>query len=394
MIPTNDLDHILGGANNAETGPQNASSTISSVTAMSWVDGAVLAVLQRTDVLTGGVTSELARLDPKGHRRASLMLNAAPDTTDQAIAYALVGQNGPCLLHLSGADLLALTPEAAPLTGIINGLGLSRVDLLAQSTDWCAVYGATSGGTPVLYGTSGATPVELPLDALALSDTRQLNNIQIIGDTLYAAVIDPIAGFDVYHCTLGNGSAAFELVLTKGARRFAINAAVSGMMPCEQGLLIGTAALANPSHPVGDWGPELLLIPQSGSWDLIAGQPRFSPEGLLLPASSQMPGMGQNGNAAIRGMARHGTSVIIAVQEFSGSSHEDRRTIALDLSDYSGAVRLYLSSDLEDWKQIPHRLPSDIGAVTSLCMTQDSIFVGHEGLGPDVVPVHVVALGD
>ncbi|MDF1669258.1 MAG: hypothetical protein P1U83_06570 [Roseovarius sp.] len=393
-MPRNDLDRILGGETNADTGPQNASSTIAAVTDMSWVDGAVVATIQRTDVLTGGVTSELARLDPKGHRRASLMLNAPADTTDQAIAYAMVGQNGPCLLHLTGADLLALTPAAAPLSNVINGLGLGRIDLLVQSSDWCAVYGVTAADDPVLYAISGETPVGLPLDPLALSDTRQLNNIQIIGDTLYAAVVDSISGFDIYHCALGNGPAAFELVLTKGARRFAINAAVSGMMPCEQGLLIGTAALANPSHPLGDWGPELLLITQSGSWDLIAGQPRFSPEGLLLPAASQMAGMGHTGNAAIRGMAQHGTSVVIAVQEFSGSPHEDRRTVALDLSEYSGAVRLYLSSNLEDWKQIPHRLPSDIGAVSSLCMTQNSIYVGHEGLGPDVVPVHVVALGD
>jgi hypothetical protein len=102
--------------------------------------------------------------------------------------------------------------------------------------------------------------------------------------------------------------------------------------------------------------------------------------------------MGQIQNAAIRAMATDGTRIVIAVQDHAGQTVEDRRQVRIDLSEYSGPLRLYISSDLEVWDELPHNLPADIGAVSCLCLTPDTVLLGHEALGADTQPVKSVPI--
>ena len=109
-------------------------------------------------------------------------------------------------------------------------------------------------------------------------------------------------------------------------------------------------------------------------------------------AFAQMPGMGNPVNAAIKAIAHAGGETVIAIQEYAGAPEEDRHRVVPDLFEYSGAVRLYHSSELVEWRELKHDLPADMGAVTSMCLAGGSLFIGHEGLGPDTIPVQVLPL--
>ena len=386
------LDSILGPGSGANG---DDGSMISATVSLTPVDGAVLAEVQRTDVVSGAISVELVHLDAERGRRAAVMLGPDMGGTESRIAQALMEGGGPDVFNL-GTGLMTLKDAFEPFVGAVNGLGLSGIDTLSRGEDWCAVLGRSAQGDVALHVLEGGdvwASQQVPLDDLNLTGWRRLNDVQIVGDRLYVAVADPVSGFDVLVSALGSEDRAFTSVMTSGARRFALNAAVAGFLPCETGLLVGTAALAGPKRPVGDWGPELLLVTPDENWDLIAGQPRFAPDGLVLPASTEMPGMGHPHNAAIRTMARNGARVVIAVQDHAGPSEEDRREVRPDLSEYSGAVRLYLSDDLDAWRELPHQMDHEIGSVTCMCLTDTHVIIGHEGVGGDVMPVRFVPLG-
>jgi hypothetical protein len=236
---------------------------------------------------------------------------------------------------------------------------------------------------------------DVPLTALRLGGGRWITAMATVNGYVYAGVCDPLAGFDLYRLDATEPEAGFASVLTGGAHRFALNAAISAMEVRGDALLIGTAALASGVDPVGQWGPELLLIDADDSWDLVIGQPRFTPDGMRFPASNLLPGLGRLDNAAIRAIATgyiDGEAVTcIAVQDHAGPSAADRRLVGPeDLHSYSGEVRLYLSRDLEEWSPLEVSMPAGSGAVTALAVSASGVLVGHESLSPDEVPATFV----
>lgn len=380
-MQTSGLDSILNGATSAIPG-----DVISVVDSLALNEGSVIADIHRTDVNTGVAMTELVLFGARGRKSASVVLSEDMGMSETAIARAVFGSQGPDLLRCSSSGVIALDAQQQPLAAAINALGLSHIDWLIEAGGKYLVSGQSEKGQSLcLVSPDGGK--DIGLDALDLSDAREITAVQIMGEAVVVAVADPVAGFDVFRFGLDAENDEATVLLSRGAHRFAVNAAVASMTPCASGLLVGTAALSGPSQPVGNWGPELLLITPDGRWDLIVGQPRFSPDGLMLPASTQTPGMGSPVNAAIRAVACRGEEVVLAVQEYAGATLDDRRQARAEFTDYVGAVRLWVSGDLETWEEIPNALPGDIGAVTALCLTEDSVFVGHEGLGADIVPV-------
>lgn len=353
----------------------------------------VLAQIERTDVLSGHSETELVRLKPGARRSASLVMQNHPDETERRVAEAMA--EGVRLVR--GADKV-WAPVAADeaLAQTVNGLELTGITGLEMSARWCAVLSASD-----VQGQSALHLIDLKApDAVHRLDTGPLNlggwrrliRAVFAGEMLYAAVADPVAGFGLFRCNPGDEAPTFVPVLSRGAQRFALNATISASCACDAGLLLGTAALAGPSQPVGDWGAELLLITPNGEWDLLAGHPRFSPDGLMLPVSGQMPGMGRTGNSAVQAIVQSAGRTVIAIQGFSGAPCEDRRQSQADMFDYRGTLWLYLSTDLMDWEEVVHDLPADMGAVTGLCLAGGGLYVGHEGLGGGSTPVSYVPL--
>lgn len=386
MMSTHSLDSILPGST-AE--PSDEGNVISLTTRLLAGSGGVLAELHRTDVLTGQGMTELVRLKHDGQRSASLVLRANPDEAEQRIAAALSKHPGAGLATLPGAAVAlreGLAPLAAAITRLSPGLDARPV----LSGDRCALFDPVQATLHLFRDTASPVPRALDTAPMDLGGWRYLTGICFADDFLYAAVADPVAGFDLFRCDASDAAPEFEKVLTRGAYRFALNGAVASMVACDKGLLLGTAALAGTAKPVGDWGPELILVTPDGRGDLIAGQPRFSPEGMLLPASTMLPGMGHSGNAAIRAMTHAEGQTAIAIQDFAGAPQEDRHQTTADLFDYRGPVRLYVSDNLTDWRELDHDLSQDLGTITCMCLAPGGLFIGHEGLGPDSVPVRFV----
>lgn len=249
-----------------------------------------------------------------------------------------------------------------------------------------------------LTETASSYPVDL--SGLVLTAQRAITAMAALGEALVVAVSDPLAGFDLYALTDLSGDPVFAPILDGGAHRHALNSVVPCVSRDGDGLLFGTAALAEGATPVGNWGPELLRLDAQGLWDLVIGQPRFSPDGLRFPASGrepglQMPGVGI-GNAALRAVAkgqmRGRPLTVIALQDRLGPAAPDRRRLTPSLVDYIGSARLYATIDGADWAQVPLVLPAGAGAVTALSVGPGGILVGHEGLGAEDLPVTVVPM--
>lgn len=386
MSKPDPLDSILGA-------PLRSASTISSLAGIAGSAAGVTVAVQRTDLASDKTMTELVRLDAQGNRRASVLLGDRDDEMEQALTDLLVRETDLRLLSADGARVRALTDEARSEADEVAGLGLSKIEQICCFDGGLCVRGRDARGAASLCVLPAAgTAQTLPLDSLALGGHRQLGEVNAIGNALFASVADPVAGLDVFRWAFDTLSEPPVRCLTRGAQRFALNAAVAGMMAHPKGLLMGTAALAGPRQPAGYWGPELLLMQADGTWDMLIGQPRFSLQGLILPASGLTAGMGEVRNAAIRAMHGDGVMTVIALQDHAGAPEDDRRKVSPDLSDYSGALRLFASFDLDDWTEIPHELSRGIGAVTSLFVTESALFVGHEAVGADAVPVSVVPL--
>lgn len=227
----------------------------------------------------------------------------------------------------------------------------------------------------------------VPVAGLGLTPVRAITALASLAPWLYLAVCDPVAGFDIYRCDLGDVLGDFARVIGSGAQRFAVNAAVSAVASTPAGLLIGTAPMAHGPGPIGNWGPEVLVLNAAGGWDLIFGQPRFSPEGLRIPASGMGPGLGHAGNAAVKAMAHAQIDgrwiTCVVLQQFSGKPAPDRAITRYDPRDYAGRIAIYTSGDMDSWTQVAARLPDHCGSVSAVAVAQGGVLIGHEALGDD-----------
>ncbi len=115
------------------------------------------------------------------------------------------------------------------------------------------------------------------------------------GDWLYAGTGNP-NGYQIWrtraegkppydwHCVVRNG--AYRGVLNQGVASFCVH---EGLVYAGSGIQHGGIDRAN---KVGPAGPELIRIYEDGSWDLIVGRERDTPDGMKIPLSGQGPGFG------------------------------------------------------------------------------------------------------
>jgi hypothetical protein len=266
-------------------------------------DGCLIEI-EVVDTQSGRFSLELASTDSRGG--LSVMSTCHPDM-DQA-----AGNVAAELLDLAEADgllvagdhrsLLACHDAWRACANSLNGrLAGAVLHLEVGETRAAMLSDGPDGLTLVIADRDGdAQPFGLDLGALRLGAWRHVTAMRLVEDALLAAVADPTAGFDLFCFDLTAKQSAPTLLMTRGAHRFAVNAAVSAIRSSPYGILIGTAALAGPTQSFGSWGPELLLVTPDRDWDLLVGQPRFSPDGLKVPASNLAPGFGDPQNAAIK----------------------------------------------------------------------------------------------
>lgn len=378
---------------------------------MEWVseaveleNGAFAGLLNALDLDSGHGQHRLFRASAAGAIAQTLPTGAAGPNLMRLLAGSalpLAAAHGHLALAAAADDRLAR--RLAALTAIFDGaapggiasVALARGFLLALEGDSVLPDGATQFLHLVDLSASGAGGHRvLDCGALALSPLRAVTAIARLGARFLVAVSDPMKGFDAF--ALDPAVGTFELLLTRGAQRFAVNAMVASVATEAGGeaLLLGTAALAGGAGQVGNWGPELIRLQPDGSWDLIIGQPRFTSDGMRFPASGLVPGAGSPLNAAIRAIASDADGLtVIAVQDFSGGPVAGRREALPGLAAYAGAVRLLASADGEEWMALPAALPDGHGGVTALAIGRDRVLVGFESMKTGLAPVMVVPLG-
>ena len=289
-------------------------------------------------------------------------------------------------------EILARIATGAPLEVAAN----SRV-LVVLTGERDEFDGSSQGLHRILLRSGGPSDATvLDLGPLALSPGRCITGLALQAGWLYAMVADPTGGFDVFRAPALSSEPRFEPFLVLGAQRFALNAAVSAIGALPEGLVLGSAALAPGAAQIGNWGPELLLLRHDGSWDILWGQPRFTPDGLKHPISDRLPGLGSPAHAAVKAIALSddaGAQVLhVVLQEFSGSTVPNRQEADPDLLDYMGPARLLRSRNLVDWEEVPVEWPEGLGAITSLAVTPAGVLLGHERAGNDRPPITLLRL--
>jgi hypothetical protein len=363
-------------------------------------DGPV-ALLELTDVASGYVTRRMVQLSTTGE---TLSLEPAPP------GFATPDRPGTGSFGSVGAAGMAFASVAVAARAIAAQLLLVAPDgIIEIATDGDQVFALEAepdmhDGTRQrihhlrIIGPRAEVARAPDLAPLRLTTRRSLTGLAVSDGRLLAMVADPMAGLDIFALTLSDPDAGFRPLLERGGERYMLNAAVSAVAAGPGGVLVGTAALADANLRVGNWGPELVLLPPDGGWDLVIGQPRLTPQGLQIPASGLMPGLGQAGNAAIKAIATGplggGTGTWIAVQRFAARPVADRRTARPDMFAYRGAARLYVSADLVDWRAVSMALPEGVGAITALHVTPRAVLIGHEGAGMGAVPMTVIPRKD
>jgi hypothetical protein len=357
--------------------------------ALDFAAGAALAEIEQVDLVTGVSTVELIRATAQGNAAVRVPLNGLLDDVTRQVV-ALMGAQGAVLLP-NGAGLVTLSAGLAIDVQAINAARIDHFVMLACDGTRIAVLDNTEAG-PILHVSVAGQLQTVDAAVFAQGPGRCVTAMAFVADRLHVAMADSLAGFDIFVLDIAQKAPDFALVVSRGADRFALNAAITTMHVGPEGLLMGTAALASGTDQIGNWGTELLLMLPDGGWDLVIGQPRFSQDGLKLPAGQEMPGLGDVANSAIKAIVRSAQRTVIAVQDYAGAPQDDRRQLRPDFADYHGRLRLFQSADLVSWAPLPHSLPDEIGAVSSLCLMPEGLLVGHEQFRADDMPLRLVPL--
>ncbi len=194
---------------------------------------------------------------------------------------------------------------------------------------------------------------------------------------LYAGTANPDRGFQVWQ-TEARGSPPFEWtrVLGDGAGAFNHNMAVCAMAEFKGALYVGSGITGfgyDTTHDVGPASCELLRVYPDGKWDLIAGQMRFTPDGLKVPLSLLGPGLGDFYNSVIWSLGVHNDVLYMGTHQW-----EAFRCLHINAPNIVGGYQLWASADGEKWTPViedGRGNPADVG-IRTIQSTPHGLFVG------------------
>ena len=127
------------------------------------------------------------------------------------------------------------------------------------------------------------------------------------------------------------------------------------------------------THDVGPGAAELIRVNEDGSWTLLAGEMRFSPDGLIVPETAMGPGLHNDFNAAISAMHVHDGRLYLATGNW-----EPSHIVSLPVAEgekppsLEGGAELWVTSDGTKWERI------EGGALTEPAAIGYSYIAGSE----------------
>jgi hypothetical protein len=195
---------------------------------------------------------------------------------------------------------------------------------------------------------------------------------------VYAGTGSPTRGFQLWR-TDGKGEAPFEWerVLTDGGFRFNHSLSTGAMAEFNGDLYVGSGIPGfgvDIDNDVGPSAAELLRVRPDKSWDLIMGEPRFTPDGLKIPLSAMAPGFDNPYNSVIWAMTTHNGTL------YAGTHNWEPNAWAQDRSAKSikGGYELWASEDGDSWTKVMDQGGGNsMGCgVRTLLSTKHGLFVG------------------
>jgi len=201
--------------------------------------------------------------------------------------------------HWSAGPPEPLTADAGGRIIAVTGQGDGQ-RLVALADD--------GGALLISENTGGGSWTSLELPAENGRPRPVVQAVALCGGTLYLATGDEEGGFDLWKAADG-----WQRLIDQGAGRYIRNHRVWAM--AEWG---GMVYLSTGSDPEAGLGPrsgaELIRLSAEGSWELVVGEPRFSPVGLQVPFSVMGPGFDVDGHSMIPGLAVSGDRLLALVQ--------------------------------------------------------------------------------
>jgi hypothetical protein len=224
------------------------------------------------------------------------------------------------------------------------------------------------------------------------------------GEQLYAGTFNN-KGFQIWRSDCeGEPPYQWTKVIDQGAYRGSLNQIAISLMVFNNALYIGTAIQNGGfdyKNRIGPAAPEVIRIFPDGSWDLIIGTARDTPDGKKKPLSGLRPGFNNSFNGYFWCMEVHdqwlylGTSNISSVilswlllDRFPDRSRRLFEQVGVDnIVKNQGGFELWRTSDGENWLPV-HRngfgTPYNIG-IRNLVSTPYGLFVGTANpFGPRV----------
>ena len=198
---------------------------------------------------------------------------------------------------------------------------------------------------------------------------------------VYAGTGSPKRGFQLWR-TDGTGDETgdtpkWEQILTHGAWRYNLNLTVAQMTEFKGDLYVGTGITGFGYDRENDVGPsaaELIRVRPDGSWDLIAGTLRLTPEGLKVPLSAMGEGFSNPYNSVVWSFGVHEDTLYLGMHNWEPNAW----AMAGQGDQIRGGYQLWASTNGEDWTLVldeGNGKPSAIG-IRSICSTPAGLFIG------------------
>lgn len=207
-------------------------------------------------------------------------------------------------------------------------------------------------------------------------------------DAVYAGTCHPQLGFQLWRST-GDGTSpeGWEQVLLNGAWRFNHNFAVTAMAEFGGDLYLGTGIAGwgfDEASGVGRTASEVIRVHKDGSWDLVVGAPRFSPDGLKVPFSGLGPGFNNDFTSAIWCLEAHDGVLYAGTQNWQPMYDAQTNRAA----PRKGGAELWASADGDNWTRVikDGHGRSVASGVRSLCATPAGLYLGTASHAKQIAP--------
>lgn len=194
---------------------------------------------------------------------------------------------------------------------------------------------------------------------------------------VYAGTGSHKRGFQLWRTDGAGDTPKWEQILTHGAYRYNLNLTVAQMVEFKGDLYVGSGITGFGYDRENDVGPsaaELIRVRPDGSWDLIAGTLRLTPDGLKVPLSGMGEGFSNPYNSVVWSFGIHDDTLYLGMHSWEPNAW----AMAGQGDGIRGGYQLWASADGENWTLVldeGNGIPSSIG-IRSICSTPAGLFIG------------------